>query len=93
MPTVSCTRCGQSRDQLPFRPFQNDLGLRVFEQICSVCWGEWLRNQQQLINHYALNLREPKAKEFLFQNMEQFLFGAEKSQESRVESRESQSGG
>jgi Fe-S cluster biosynthesis and repair protein YggX len=46
----------------------------VYEEICGVCWGEWLKTQQQLINHYGLNLRDPKAKEFLFRNMEQFLF-------------------
>ena len=74
MPTVTCTRCGQERDQLPFRPFQNEIGLRIFESICNTCWGEWLKTQQQLINHYALNVREPKAKQFLFANMEQFLF-------------------
>lgn len=59
-----------------FRPFSNDLGLRAYQQICSACWAEWLKTQQQLINHYGLNLREPQAKEFLFANMEQFLFGA-----------------
>ena len=75
MSTLTCTRCGQERDQLPYRPFQNDIGLRVFERICNVCWQEWLKTQQQLINHYGLNVREPKAKEFLFANMEKFLFG------------------
>jgi Fe-S cluster biosynthesis and repair protein YggX len=40
-----------------------------------VCWQEWLKTQQQLINHYGLNVRDPKAKEFLFANMEKFLFG------------------
>lgn len=74
MATVTCKRCGQTRDQMAFRPFQNDLGLRVFEQICATCWGEWLRMQQQLINHYALNVRDPEAKAFLFAQMEQFLF-------------------
>ena len=59
---------------MPFRPFQNELGLRAFEQICNVCWGEWLQLQQQLINHYGLNLRDPKAKEMLFTRMEEFLF-------------------
>ena len=77
MPTVSCTRCGNARDQMPFRPFQNDIGLRVFEQICNVCWAEWIKTQQQLINHYGLNLREAKSKEFLFKQMEQFLFPAQ----------------
>lgn len=76
MATITCVRCGQTRDQQPFRPFQNEIGLRAFEQICAVCWGEWLKMQQQLINHYGLNLREPKAKTFLFEQMEQFLFKA-----------------
>ena len=75
MPNVLCTRCGQERDQLSFRPFQNDIGLRIYEQICNVCWQEWLKTQTQLINHYGLNVRDPKAKEFLFANMEKFLFG------------------
>jgi Fe-S cluster biosynthesis and repair protein YggX len=59
---------------MAFQPFPNELGRRAFDHICGVCWGEWLKTQQQLINHYGLNLRESKAKEFLFQNMEQFLF-------------------
>jgi Fe-S cluster biosynthesis and repair protein YggX len=64
-----------------FQPFQNDLGRRAYQEICGVCWGEWLKTQQQLFNHYALNLRDPKAKEFLFGQMEQFLFQtAEKSE-------------
>ncbi|HEY7681197.1 MAG TPA: oxidative damage protection protein [Gemmatimonadales bacterium] len=76
MPSITCARCGMTRDQLPFRPFQNELGLRVFTQICHVCWGDWLKTQQQLINHYGLNVREQQAKDFLFKQMEQFLFPA-----------------
>ena len=79
MASLHCTRCGLERDRMAFQPFQNELGRRAYEEICSVCWGEWLKTQQQLINHYSLNLREPKAKEFLFNNMEQFLFTAKSS--------------
>jgi Fe-S cluster biosynthesis and repair protein YggX len=75
MPTVHCVRCGQERDRIAFQPFGNELGRRTFAEICGVCWTEWLGTQKQLINHYALNLREPQAKEFLFKQMEQFLFG------------------
>ena len=74
MPAITCTRCGQARDQQPFAPFPNPLGQRVFQEICAVCWAEWLKLQQQLINHYALTLREPRAREFLLQQMDQFLF-------------------
>jgi len=78
MVTLHCTRCGLDRERMAFQPFQNDLGRRAYEGICGVCWGEWLKTQQQLINHYGLDLREPKAKEFLFNNMEQFLFASQK---------------
>ena len=74
MTTVHCVRCGLDRDRMAFQPFQNEIGKRAYEEICGTCWGEWTKMQQQLINHYGLNPREPKAKEFLFRNMEQFLF-------------------
>lgn len=80
MASVTCSRCGEAREGLAFQPFPNELGRRAYENICGVCWGEWLRLQQQLINHYALNLRDPQAKEFLFQNMEQYLFGGSAGQ-------------
>ena len=77
MTTLHCTRCGQDRERMAFQPFQNELGRRAFDQICNVCWAEWLKNQQQLINHYGLNVREPESKAMLFKHMEQFLFVAE----------------
>ena len=74
MPTLTCLRCGQERERMPFQPFPTDLGRRAYEEICNICWGEWLAHQQALINHYGLNLRDPKSKEFLFSNLEGFLF-------------------
>ena len=58
---------------MAFQPFQNDLGKRLYEEVCGVCWGEWLKFQQQLINHYGLNLRDAQAKEFLLQQLEAFV--------------------
>jgi Fe-S cluster biosynthesis and repair protein YggX len=74
MPTVKCVRCGQERDGVAFRPFPNDLGKRVYEQICGVCWAEWVQHQQALINHYGLNLQDAGARTFLYENLEQYLF-------------------
>lgn len=74
MATVTCVRCGQTRDGMAFRPFPNDLGKRVFEQICAVCWAEWVAHQQALINHYGLNLQDGGARTFLYEHLEQYLF-------------------
>ncbi len=73
MATITCTRCGLDRQQQGFPPFPNERGKQLHADICAVCWGEWLKSQQQLINHYALNLREPKTKEYLLEQMTQFL--------------------
>jgi Fe-S cluster biosynthesis and repair protein YggX len=77
MPIITCARCHLDREGQSFQPFPNDIGKRLFEGICGVCWGEWLKYQQQLINHYALDLREAKAKAYLIEQMEQFLFTSE----------------
>ncbi len=74
MATITCTRCGQDRERMAFRPFRNELGQRLYDGICGVCWGEWLTYQQQLINHYALNVQDPNAKQFLYDNLEKYLF-------------------
>ncbi len=70
---ITCARCGQHRPQMGFKPFQNELGQQLFDTICTVCWSEWLKTQQQLINHYALNLLDPKSKQFLVEQLRAFL--------------------
>ena len=77
MAIITCSRCKQQRDQMAFRPFRNDLGERLYGEICAVCWGEWLKYQQQLINHSALNLQDPLAKQFLYDHIGKFLFTTE----------------
>ncbi|HET6230134.1 MAG TPA: oxidative damage protection protein [Longimicrobiaceae bacterium] len=74
MADIQCTRCGETKPQLPFAPFNNDLGKRIHAEICTECWAQWLKQQTMLINHYGLNVREPDARKFLFENTEKFLF-------------------
>ncbi len=75
MATLTCTRCGKTGERMAFKPFANDLGDRIFESICRDCWADWLKTQQQLINHYGLIPHQSDAKAFLLKNLEQFCFG------------------
>jgi Fe-S cluster biosynthesis and repair protein YggX len=74
MPDVTCTRCGQTRDGFDRAPFPGANGARVVQEICRPCWGDWLKQQTMLINHYGLNVMDPQARQFLTRNMEAFLF-------------------
>jgi Fe-S cluster biosynthesis and repair protein YggX len=72
---IVCGRCGERRPGLESAPFRDELGARIHESICRVCWDEWLHRQMQLINHYALDVRTEQARAFLRRNVEAFLFG------------------
>ena len=74
MPDVTCSRCGQTRAGLDRQPFPGPIGARAQNEICAECWGQWLKQQTMLINHYGLNLMDPQAHTFLVKNMEAFLF-------------------
>ena len=74
MPEITCTRCGQPKRAFERLPFPGAIGQRIVEQICQECWGQWLRQQTMLINHYGLNVMDPQARSFLKQNMQAFLF-------------------
>lgn len=76
MSEFQCTRCGKTEPRLAAPPMPGSLGLRIYESICADCWQEWTSQQTAVINHYALDLRDPKARRFLTERTETFLFGA-----------------
>ena len=71
--TIECKRCGPDKPKLARPPFRTELGTSIQEQICSECWADWLQHQTLLINHYGLDPREAKAKEFLYGQIETVL--------------------
>ena len=73
--TVHCQKLGEDLEGLDFAPYPGELGQRVLEHISKTAWQQWLGHQTMLINEYRLNMLDPKAREFLTQEMEKFLFG------------------
>lgn len=75
MSDLTCGRCGQAGTRLAAPPLPNELGNRIYDSICQVCWAEWLKQQTAIINHYGLDLREAKARQLLMTQTETFFFG------------------
>ncbi len=76
MSDVTCARCGQTRAGFERPPIgvAGATGERIVREICQDCWGQWLKQQTMLINHYGLNLMDPQARSFLSKNRDAFLF-------------------
>jgi len=70
--TIECRRCNDG-PRLAKAPFKTELGDRIVNTICGNCWKEWLEHQTTLINHYGLDPRDQKAREFLYEQIEQVL--------------------
>lgn len=71
--TIECRRCGEDAPRLEKAPFRTELGERIQAEICQNCWKDWLEHQTLLINHYGLDPRDPKAKKFLYEQIEEVL--------------------
>ena len=79
MTDITCVRCGKTGHAVTGPTLPGELGQRILNTICEDCWTLWKRQQTQVINHNALDLRDPKARQMLTQQTEIFLFGAGKS--------------
>ena len=72
---VDCAKLGREEIALDKPPFPGPLGDRVFNEISKQAWGLWQQQSTILINHYGLNLADPRSHDFLFEQMEEFFFG------------------
>ena len=72
--TVKCALLGIEAEGLDYVPYPGDLGQRIYANISKQAWQQWLAHQTMLINEYRLTPIEPKARKFLEQEMEKFLF-------------------
>ena len=71
---VKCVKLGREAEGLDRPTYPGELGKRIFEQISKPAWQEWLKHQTMLMNEYRLSPIEPKARKFLVEEMEKFLF-------------------
>jgi Fe-S cluster biosynthesis and repair protein YggX len=72
---VKCVLLGEELEGLDRPPYPGELGQRIFEQVSKQAWQQWLGHQTMLINEYRLSTIDPKARKFLAEEMEKFLFG------------------
>jgi Fe-S cluster biosynthesis and repair protein YggX len=73
--TVYCTFLKREAPGLERIPYPGELGKRIYENISAEAWQQWVRHQTMLLNEYRLSPIEPKARKFLVEEMEKFLFG------------------
>jgi Fe-S cluster biosynthesis and repair protein YggX len=72
--TIFCTFLQREAEGLDRVPYPGELGQRIYASISKEAWQQWLRHQTMLMNEYRLTPIDPKARKFLVEEMEKFLF-------------------
>jgi Fe-S cluster biosynthesis and repair protein YggX len=72
---VHCVVLGCEAEGLERVPYPGDLGQRIYANVSKEAWQRWLQHQTMLMNEYRLTPIEPKARQFLVDEMEKFFFG------------------
>lgn len=86
-----CKKLGREAEALDSPPYPGELGQRIFNEISKPAWEAWLAHQTMLINEYRLSAIEPKARQFLAEEMEKFLFSEEGSKKPAEHQEDDQS--
>ncbi len=73
---VFCVKFQREMPGLEEVPFEgHPLGQRIYENVSKEAWKLWLEHMKIIMNEYRLNLADPKAQEFLLNQMDQYFFG------------------
>jgi len=72
---VKCAKLGETLPALPYKPFNDALGQRIYDTVSAEAWRQWIEHSKKIVNEYRLDLTQKKAHEVLKEQCEQFLFG------------------
>ena len=73
MSVIHCARCGKDKNGLSEAPYDNELGRKVWRQVCEECWQAWIAQQLMLMNEYRLDPMDEAHSKFLDDQMVAFL--------------------
>ena len=71
--TVFCRKYQENLPAMDRAPYPGTKGEEIFSTVSKKAWLEWLQLQTMLINEKQLNLSEKSSRDYLNQQLENFL--------------------
>jgi len=66
---VHCKKFDKELPGIPFKPFPNDFGKLLFDNVSMQAWQMWLKESPRYINTYRLDLQTKEGRDFLERQM------------------------
>lgn len=72
---VKCVKLGRELPGVVYKPFDNELGQRIYDNVSQEAWRMWVEQSKMLVNEYRLDLASPQGQRLLLEQAERFFFG------------------
>ncbi len=76
---VFCKKLKKEAPGLPFKPFTDEFGQLLYDNVSMEAWQMWLRESPRYVNTYGVDLQSKQGQEFMRQQMRIF-FGFEEGE-------------
>lgn len=72
---VKCVKLGKELPGVIYKPFDNELGQRIYDNVSQDAWRLWIEQSKMLVNEYRLDLTSAQGQKLLLEQAEKFFFG------------------
>ena len=72
---VNCIKLGREAPGMRWKPFNDEFGQKLFDNVSDEAWKSWLEHSKMIINEYRLDLMNPTAQKLLREQCEKFFYG------------------
>ena len=72
---VLCSKLQRELPAINYKPFDDELGQKIYDTISQEAWTMWLEHSKMIVNEYRLDLTSEKAHNVLKEQCEKFFFG------------------
>lgn len=72
---VNCIKLGREAEGLDLPPMPGELGKKLYEGVSKEAWAQWIKLQTMLINENRLSLADPRARQYLQEQVTKHFFG------------------
>ena len=72
---VKCAKLGQELPGIVYKPFNNELGQKIFDNVSQQAWMMWVEFSKKIVNEYRLDLTSPAGQNVLLEQADRFFFG------------------
>lgn len=73
---VNCVKLGKELPGMIYKPFNNELGQRIYDSVSQEAWKMWLEHSKMIVNEYRIDLASPDGFKKMMEQAETYFFGA-----------------